>query len=63
MARDWSQEEEQRWGAFRFVAQQGRQTITVEIAGDSNLSDTLDAIESFLIAAGFNAQQVKSSFQ
>lgn len=47
------------WGKFIFVAEHGNgQRVSVEIRGDSDLSDTVDAIETFLVAAGFDRAQV-----
>lgn len=51
-----------RWGLVVLSAENEKQSVRVEILGDSNLSDTLDAIETFLIAAGFDSEQVKKSF-
>jgi hypothetical protein len=45
-------------GRFIFTQEYGPQRVSVEIDGDSNLSDALDAVETFLIAAGFDRKQV-----
>jgi hypothetical protein len=37
--------------------------VSVEIDGDSNLSDTLDAIEQFLLACGFDKDQARQGAQ
>ena len=44
---------------FQFIHEHSGSRTTVEIHGDSNLSDTLDALERFLIAAGFNKDQAR----
>jgi hypothetical protein len=44
---------------FQFIHEYNGARTTVEIDGDSNLSDTLDAIERFLIAAGFDKAQAR----
>jgi len=52
------------WGRFLFIADHGcGQRVTVEIGSDSNLSDTADAIETFLVAAGFDREQVAEIFK
>jgi hypothetical protein len=48
---------------FQFLYEYDGSRTTVEIHGDSNLSDTLDAIERFLIAAGFDKTQVRQGVQ
>lgn len=51
-----------QWEIYRFTAHQGKQTISVEISAESGLSDTLEAFETFLIAAGFDPEMVRKSF-
>lgn len=55
--------ESNSFGKIIFSAERANQQVRVEISGESNLSDTLDAIETFLIAAGFHPDSVKQSFK
>jgi hypothetical protein len=52
-----------RMNRFQFIYEYDGARTTVEIDGDSNLSDTLDAIERFLIAAGFDKAQARQGVQ
>lgn len=54
---------EPQWDKFLFVAQYDQVKATVEVLGDAKLSEVLDALEAFLIAAGFDPQQVKASLR
>jgi hypothetical protein len=55
-------QEDPQWEIYRFTARQGKQTVSVEISAESGLSDTLEAIETFLIAVGFDPDAVRKSF-
>jgi hypothetical protein len=48
---------------FQFLFEYNGVRVSVELDGDSNLSDTLDAIERFLIAAGFDKAQAREGVQ
>lgn len=52
------------WGRFLLVAEQANgQRISIEIPGDTNIGDVIDAIETFLIAAGFHRDHVTEVFK
>lgn len=51
-------------GRFRFVAEcPDLHTVEISIPSDSNISQTLDAFEAFLLAAGYSEQTVKNAME
>jgi hypothetical protein len=48
---------------FQFLFEYNGVRVSVELDGDSNLSDTLDAFETFLIACRFDKDQASQAAQ